>query len=167
MNSEKPLKNPLDDLRVTETVETFPAGRGHTINIVRKSVLKKKKIKKTPSYLWHNLKGNPTNIRTIEFLNNDNKMTIRKRIFLSIKDEFINLSYDERMQFGIDLIASCLQFRLPKPCLSHTLMFNVSNSTKTHLLSSRGIPVKTLKKEILKSMEKYEKWRIRQEKKVI
>lgn len=161
-NSEKPeIKLDLPDI-ITESIKTYPRGRGKVLIIAEKSVKPKpKRRKKNPSFLWKSIKSNPSNINLVEYANSNDNI---KRIYLFAGKEMKQLSFQERYDLAIVLLASCVTFSTK---LTQMLGFSHSSTTinkkiqKSGRLDRWGLSVRQIKKDVLEKLKGYVKWRVK------
>jgi len=124
----------------TDSIEVFPAGRGHIVSIVKKSVPPKPRKKKDPKFVHYWLPSNPDNIALVEYLTHNNI----KRIYLF--PEGRQLSYDERFKLCASLIVSIYR------------SLDKSETSKR----ARVVFPNELREEVKRQIKRYENWRKRQ-----
>lgn len=135
----------------TESVETYPAGRGHILRIVHKRTTPKRKhFKENPRFNHCHVPSNPESIDLVEYLNSDgtNEETI-KRIILFPENRQLNRQ--ERLDLACALLVSTITYnvvskRYTDKCAPHFAKY-------PHFLT------REIRLMLKKKWKRYEKWR--------
>ena len=139
---------------ITESIKTYPRGRGKVLIIAEKRVEKRKKKKENPSYLWKSLKSNPSNINFVEYMNNDNI----KRFYIFCGSENRQLSFEERWDLAVCFFSSLMQESQQKrKFLGNSMCFSHISNTMDRIKKSGLIP-KKFRTDILKKLGEHQKW---------
>ena len=138
----------------TESINIYPAGRGHIVQITKKRVICKQKeyTRHNPRFNHCHIKSNPEPISFVEYLNQDgiNEETI-KRIILYPENR--QLSRQERLDIIASLLITTITYNVVSKRYKETVSKTLSKTP--HFLTQELYAL------VKKKWKRYVKWRMK------